>query len=163
MGSVRVAYDDDLLRAGYGGYCNRGGTTRGTSIVAECTHRIRPAGSWGAVCVPCWGIQGIHTSRCGWCGRPSRHHHGGVASVMELSAGCGMADDLPNHALHLSWNACRVAVDPRRYRDARIAAASFPLSIPIVAFGCCPPVGADNSERRLTRGSNKGVGLLGWK
>ena len=78
---------------------------------------------------------------------------GGVTFGMEFSAGCRVANDLPSNALYCSWNACRVLVHGRRCRDARIAAASFPFPIPIVAVDCHPPVHSGKNWRDTKGGS----------
>ena len=57
--------------------------------------------------------------------------------------------------LHRSRNACRLLVNGRRGRDARIAATSFHFAIPIVAVDCHPPVRSGKSWRRLTDRSNR--------
>src|SRR6266542_4020677 len=123
--------------------------TTGAPIITECAHRNRSTGGRGAVRMSGGGVQGFHSSPFSWRGSLSKHRHGGVAFVMELPAGCGVANNLPGNALHCFWNACNVLVDGRRCGDARIAAASFHFHIPIVAFDCRSQVGSSD-RRRLT-------------
>jgi hypothetical membrane protein len=79
-----------------------------------------------------------------WRGSFSQHAHGRVDFVMDFSASCRMAKNLRSKALHCSCNACHVFFNGRRCRDARIAAASFHFSIPVVAFDRRSQVGSIN-------------------
>lgn len=77
-------------------------------------------------------------------GRHSKHHPCDVAVVVEFRrAASGL--DPPLHASDRPWNARCVRFDQSAFRDARVAAASFQLSLPVVAF-----------ERRALAGSRNG-------
>lgn len=86
-------------------------------------------------------IQGIYTSRRRWGCRSSKCSHGDAASILELSTGCGVATDSPGNVLDCAWNACRVPINYRQCRNARIAAASFPRPFVVMAFGGGPSIG----------------------
>ncbi len=55
----------------------------------------------------------------------SQRRHGGIASVMELSAGFGLAVDLLGHALDCPWNACCVPVVSRADRMPGLQQRAF--------------------------------------
>lgn len=58
-----------------------------------------------------------------------------------------MAVHSNSDALDCARNACRVPIYYRQYRHARIAAASFPQSFVVMAFGSGPSIGSGKRER----------------
>ena len=117
----------------------------------RCPHRVRPAHGWGVVRMSGRSLQGFNTSLFSWCRRVSEPRHGGVAFVMEFSAGGRVAGHLSSNAVHCSWNARRLSVHGRRCRDAGITAASFHSPVAVVAFNRHPSVRSGKSWRRLTQ------------
>ncbi len=143
-----MADDDHIFRSWLSHFRGRSRATG--PIVSERAHRIRATHGRGAVRMSGGGIQGFHTSPLNWRCSLSKPRHGGVAFVMEFSAGGRVASDLPSNALHCSCNARRLLVHGRRCRDAGIAAASFHFPVAIVAFDSHPPVRSGKRWRRLT-------------
>jgi hypothetical protein len=155
-----VAHDHNIFRAGLGRFRSRSRTSTAVPIIMECTHRNWSTGGRCAVHMSGRCIQRFLTSPFSWRGSLSKHRHGGVAFVMDLSANGRVANDLQSNALHCSWNASNVLVDGRRCRNARIAAASFHFPIPIVAFDCRSQVGSSNKCRLTNRWSRQQLCLV---
>ena len=63
---------------------------------------------------------------------------------MEISESSGVANDLSGSAPYRSGDVCHVSFNGRRSGNARIAAASFHLPIPVVAFDRRSQVGSSN-------------------
>src|ERR1044072_606477 len=108
-----MADDHHIFRLGPGPSCSRNRTPKRIPIVPEYPHRTRLTSSRGDVHLAGRNIQGFHTSSASWRGSLSKHGHGGVGFVMDISASCRVANDLSGSALHWSSNACDVVFNGR--------------------------------------------------
>src|SRR5687768_6547380 len=149
MGGLRLAYDHDILCAGCRDCDRSSWITKRLSIVVKHTHRIWLAASWCAGYMFGGSVQGIFTSRRRWRRRSSKCSHGDVALILELSTGFRVAADSPCNVPDCAWNAYRVPIFYRQCRNARIAAASFPRSFVVMAFGRGPSIGSGKRGRYL--------------